>query len=61
MKKIYMTPEAEKIQFNYRDQVVAASTPGVGEFYGNESWDSGCKIYLAEAAGIALCGILSLK
>lgn len=25
LKKIYMTPEAEKIQFNYRDQVVAAS------------------------------------
>lgn len=25
MKQTYMTPEAEKIQFNYRDQVVAAS------------------------------------
>ena len=24
-KKIYETPEAEKIMFNYRDQVVAAS------------------------------------
>ena len=25
VKKIYETPEAEKIMFNYRDQVVAAS------------------------------------
>lgn len=25
MKKDYMAPEAEKIEFNYRDQVVAAS------------------------------------
>lgn len=26
MKKTYETPEAEKMMFNYRDQVVAAST-----------------------------------
>lgn len=26
MKKIYAKPEAEKISFNYRDQVVAASS-----------------------------------
>lgn len=25
MKKTYVTPEAEKMMFNYRDQVVAAS------------------------------------
>ena len=25
MKKTYETPEAEKMEFNYRDQVVAAS------------------------------------
>lgn len=28
MKKAYSKPEADKISFNYRDQVVAASYPG---------------------------------
>ena len=28
MKKTYETPEAEKMDFCYRDQVVAASTSG---------------------------------
>ena len=28
MKKIYVKPDADKISFNYRDQVVAASPGG---------------------------------
>ena len=34
-KKIYETPEAEKMMFNYRDQVVAASLP-CGSVYINQ-------------------------
>lgn len=62
MKKTYVTPEADKIQFNYRDQVVAASgNPTIGELYGNESWSFGgsCKFYGAEASGWAVCGLFS--
>ena len=35
MKKTYSKPEADKISFNYRDQVVAASavTSGDGNFW----------------------------
>ena len=32
MKKTYVKPEADKISFNYRDQVVAASSGSGGGF-----------------------------
>ena len=51
MKKNYKTPEAEKISFNYRDQVAAASA-GTGE---SDSSNSG---FMQNSAGIGspLCG-----
>ncbi len=66
MKREYMKPEVEKISFCYRDQVVAASggensgtsdpsTPGIGDYYGNESRGDGCKQYVLEAAGWNIC------
>lgn len=48
MKKTYEAPEAEKIQFNYRDQVVVASSEckdvwvntGIGSCTeGNAHWE----------------------
>lgn len=50
MKKNYMKPEAEKISFNYRDQVAAASSIS--------SDDSGNSGFMQNAAGIGspLCG-----
>ena len=49
MKKMYVKPEADKIQFNYRDQVVAASTGG--DTGSNDS-------FLETSAGIGspICG-----
>lgn len=49
-KKNYVKPEAEKISFNYRDQVVAASSDGSG--------DSGNGGFMQNSAGIGspLCG-----
>lgn len=32
MKKTYVTPEMEKIDFNYREQVVAASNKCIGTY-----------------------------
>lgn len=63
MKRTYMTPEAEKIAFNYREQVVAASSLTVGQLYGNETWSpmGTCKYYGAEAAGYAICGLFSAE
>lgn len=37
MKKIYETPSAEKIRFNYRDQVVAASGVNGGSGSANKN------------------------
>lgn len=37
MKKTYMKPEAEKISFNYRDQVVAASSSDDNNFVQNSA------------------------
>lgn len=49
MKNSYTTPEAERIEFNYRDQVVAASTDGCQDVWvnfgenscteGNQHWE----------------------
>ena len=38
MKRVYETPEADKIAFNYRDQVVAAS--GTGDISGGSSGEN---------------------
>lgn len=72
MKKRYEAPTVEKIAFRYRDQIVVASgeaetgsggsgtgrtTPSLGQWT-NERGTSGCKLYLAEAWGLGLCGIL---
>lgn len=32
MKKAYSTPEVEKINFQYRDQVVVASSQCIGQY-----------------------------
>lgn len=62
MKKVYEVPTVEKIAFNYREQVVAASgvtdmpgTPSIGQLT-NETWgQNGCKLYALEAYGIGIC------
>lgn len=68
MKKFYTKPTAEKLAFQYRDQVVAASggtesgngvfpeNPQIGGVYGNSSVGTGdCKWYLAEAISASIC------
>ena len=65
MKKTYEAPTVDKIAFNYRDQVVAASAGGEGGNQSSnptigsmtsESWgQNGCKWYVAEAVGLGLC------
>jgi len=68
MKREYMKPEAEKIAFRYRDQVVAASgdaeentvipsNPSFGSFT-NTPGSSGCKLHMFEAASWGFCDIL---
>lgn len=42
MKKIYETPSVEKIKFNYRDQVVAASGGTNETQTTGDQWWSGC-------------------
>lgn len=60
MKKVYETPTAEKISFNYRDQVVVASvvTPEVGTVTNENLGQNGCKLYLLEAYGARICDII---
>ena len=65
MKKTCEMPTVEKIEFRYRDQVVAASGGGEGGNQSSnptigsmtsESWgQNGCKWYVAEAVGMGLC------
>lgn len=47
MKKTYATPVAEKIEFRYRDQVVASGIPGLSctqDWLGfSDSATAGCK------------------
>ena len=61
MKKSYETPSVEKIKFNYRDQVVAASG---GEAVvdgavtgGNSTSDRANEVvdYLLNGAGVRIC------
>lgn len=50
MKKTYVTPDVEKVAFQYRDQVVAASIGGgtactqIWENFGSYEAGSPCKI-----------------
>ena len=63
MKMKYETPSAEKISFNYRDQVVAASgdNGGSGNTGGNGTTDRtsgdfcGYADYVTEALGWFIC------
>lgn len=65
MKKVYEAPTVEKIAFNYREQVVAASggetdvpgNPSIGGWT-NTPGASGCKWYVAEAIGQGWCDII---
>lgn len=58
MKKRYETPTIQKIAFNYRDQVVAASgissgdNPTVGE---RTIFSAGCNVQLLIAFGYDIC------
>ena len=60
MKKSYETPTVEKIRFNYRDQVVAASGAPVANSdtgVGNSTSDRANQVvdYLLNGAGISSC------
>lgn len=63
MKKTYMTPEADKIEFNYRDQVVAASagdgttTDNGSSGYGSSTCDLIDQIFnfLTEFTSFSIC------
>lgn len=58
MKKQYETPTAEKIRFNYREQVVATSgdsqTPGLGR----RVFSDGCDVQNLIALGMDICSNL---
>lgn len=41
MKKTYVTPDVEKVAFQYRDQVVVASGGACTQHYGNDQDLSG--------------------
>ena len=60
MKKTYTSPTVEKIRFNYRDQVVAASGAPVATSdtgVGNNTGDRANQVvdYLLNGAGISSC------
>lgn len=59
MKKMYFKPEADKIAFNYRDQVVAASSDEGGGTGGNREGYStyvcGAVDFLFDYAGSSVC------
>ena len=61
MKMKYETPSAEKISFNYRDQIVAASAGGESGGNGNDTTDRtsgdvcGGIDYVTEALGWFIC------
>ena len=52
MKKAYEAPSIEKIAFNYRDQVVAASG---GEMSGQNTGNNGSSL---EYNGYNVCGVV---
>lgn len=60
MKKSYETPSVEKIKFNYRDQVVAASGAPVANSdtgVGSSTGDRANQVvdYLLNGAGVSSC------
>lgn len=57
MKKTYETPCADKIAFNYRDQVVAASG-GSGSEFARAIWSNGCNIQNLIALSYDVCSSL---
>lgn len=58
MKKQYETPTVEKIQFDYREQVVAASGGPSGP--GRTIFSDGCNIQSLIALGYDICGTLPM-
>lgn len=57
MKKFYETPSAEKINFNYREQVVAASgTPG--DEPEHTVYSGACDIWSVIVLGYDICSRL---
>lgn len=58
MKKTYETPCADKIAFNYRDQVVAASSSSGSEF-DRAIWSDGCNIQNLIVLGYDVCSRFS--
>ena len=64
MKMKYETPSAEKISFNYRDQIVAASPGGESDGNGNGTTDRtfgdlcGGIDYVTEALGWFFCDLI---
>lgn len=60
MKKTYETPCADKIAFNYRDQVVAASgddiSGGGGTGDNRTVFSSGCDVQNMVVLGYDFCG-----
>lgn len=60
MKKFYETPSAEKISFNYREQVVAASGGSTGDTTpsggpGRTLFSDGCNIQSLIVLGYDIC------
>lgn len=60
MKKHYEVPTVEKISFNYRDQVVAASggNGGDGNGSGRTIFSDGCDVQNMIAFGNDICSSL---
>lgn len=54
MKKFYETPSAEKISFNYREQVVAVSGGGTGDT-NRTLFSDGCNIQSLIVLGYDIC------
>lgn len=58
MKKHYETPTVEKIQFDYREQVVAASGGNGGGEFGRMIFSDACNIQSLIALGYDVCSNL---
>lgn len=57
MKKHYEVPTVEKISFNYRDQVVAASGGNGGDGPRLTIFSDGCDVQNMIVGGVPVCSI----
>ena len=62
MKKAYETPTVEKIEFNYRDQIVVASAGAAAlsdnrrpDEYSWEEWADAIQQWNFEMTGVSIC------